>query len=245
MYSVSNKEIGENYNKTITRGRYENNYEFNRWFITPRHRAEYFMTYRAIEYHTKQVTFTECLELGPGPGTWTRVLFRSNTEGRFTLVDVSVEMQKQFLLEMRKVPNVSYFVSDFMQFSCNNKFDYFFSSRAVEYLDDKNAFFQKLSSVITEGGSGAIVTKNPLQGVRKTKEAMHQGQITMPEMKRYLSESGFTDIKFFPVVIRVPIVSRFTSRPAEYIFEKYFNKQLAIQKTNRVIESYIVTFQKR
>jgi len=184
MYSLKNKDIGTNYNSSIPQGQYKNDYEFNRWSIRPRNRAEYYMTYLSIKEHLDGVSFTSCLELGPGPGTWTRLLYRANRAAEFDLVDVSEAMHEQFRLEMRESGNVRYQVSDIMKYEPRKAYDLFFSSRAVEYLEDKVAFFTKLATIIAVGGTGIIVTKNPKQGVRKTTEPLHQGQIAMPEMKQ-------------------------------------------------------------
>ena len=244
MYSVSNNSIAAQYDSSINSGRYESDYEFNRWFIRGRNRAEYYMTYRAIKHDVASLQFTRCLELGPGPGTWTRLLFRHNPDAHFQLVDISTAMRDQFQLEMRGGENISYNVSDIMKFETDVDNDCFFSSRAVEYLSDKPAFFSRLNTFMDNGASGIIITKNPYHGVRKSKKAAHQGQISMSQMKQYLEANNFTDVQFYPVVYRIPIISRLTSEVAEFLFERRHSKQLAIKKANRIVESYIVTFTK-
>lgn len=244
MYTLQNTDIARSYNKSITGGKYVNDYEFNRWFIRARNRAEYAMTYSSIKQHVANISFKRCLELGPGPGTWTRLVYRANPAAQFDLVDISEAMKEQFELEMRSLPNVNYHVSDIMQYQTAQTYDLFFSSRAVEYFDDKPAFFKKLATLIAPQGAGVIVTKNPYHGIRKDTGAAHQGQIPMPEMKRMLEANGFIDVQFYPVVIRLPIVSRFTSEPAEYLFERRINQPLDINATNRTVESYLVKFKK-
>jgi len=228
----------------IKDGQYKNDYEFNRWFIRSRNRAEYAMTYEAIRTHVGDQVQGRCVEVGPGPGTWTRLLYRANQEASFDLVDITEAMREQFFLEMRALPNVSYHVSDVMHWSFERPYDFFFSSRAVEYFDDKVGFFKKLGSLVVAGGSGVIVTKNPYHGVRKSNLPAHQGQIPMPKMKQYLEENGFTNIQFYPVVIRIPIISRFTSELSEYIFARKVVTPLQIHKINRIVESYLVKFDK-
>ena len=242
MYSLKNADIGTGYNSGIKSEKYQNDYEFNRWFVRDRNRAEYSMTYRAIKRRLKGIRFSNCLELGPGPGTWTRLLFRANPEAGFDLVDISKEMQNQFRLEMRGGEKVKYLVNDIMDYEPARPYDLFFSSRAVEYLDDKSAFFKKLNSLINEGGRGIIVTKNPFHGVRKSKKAAHQGQVPMTEMEKLLRENGFSDIHFFPAVIRLPIVSRFTSKLSEIIFQNRIDKEPRRDAHNLIMESYVVTF---
>lgn len=244
MYTTQNADIAAQYNASITTGRYESDYEFNRWFIRARNRAEYAMTYQAIDHHVATQSFTRCLELGPGPGTWTRVLFRRQPNAQYQLVDISEAMREQFRLSMRASERVTYDVSDIMDYAASEPFTYFFSSRAVEYLDDKPAFFTKLSGLMATGAAGAILTKNPYHGVRKSKKAAHQGQIAMPAMRKYLEDNGFRDITFYPVVVRIPIISRLTSEVAEYLFARWHQRPLKEQRTNRTIESYLVTFTK-
>jgi len=243
MYTLKNKEISTGYNTGVS-GNYDNDYEFNRWNIRSRNRAEYAMTYEAIKNHLQSVEFSTCLEVGPGPGTWTRLAYRVNPKANFDLVDISEAMKEQFELEMRTLPNVHYFVDDIMTYSETKQYKLFFSSRAIEYFDDKEAFMSKLGRLIVSSGNGVIVTKNPYHGIRKDKDVGHQGQVPMPKMKKMLEENGFVDVKFYPVVVRIPIISRFTSELSEYLHEKWLNKELNITKTNRVVESYLVSFKK-
>jgi len=244
MYTLKNEEVRDSLNRGIKNGPYDNDYEFNRWFIRPRNRAEYYMTYLAVSRHLRGVQFKTCLEAGPGPGTWTRLLFRANPEAEFDLVDASEEMKNQFMLEMRGGKNVRYVVSDIMEYRAERPYDLFFSSRAVEYLDDKPGFFKKLKTLVKTGGRGLIATKNPKHGARKSKEPQHQGQISMSDMEQHLTKNGFIRIAFYPAVIRIPIVSRFTSELSEYIFHKRIEEELDINATNRIIESYLVTFER-
>jgi hypothetical protein len=160
------------------------------------------------------------------------------------LIDISEAMREQFFLEMRGGEYVNYKVMDVMSFVPEKPYDLFFSSRVVEYFDDKPGFFAKLSTLVSAGGQGVIVTKNPYHGIRKSPEPQHQGQIPMPQMKDYLTQNGFTDIRFYPAVRRIPIISRFASEPAEYLLEKNLNTELDINKKLITVESYIVVFKK-
>ena len=244
MERYSNQNIKDGYNAGIgeASSKYDNDYEFNRWFIRSRNRAEYYMTYQAIKHHLADISYQRCFELGPGPGTWTRLLYRHQPQASYQLVDISEAMQGQFMLEMRASGNVTYSVSDIMTFQADAPFDYFFSSRAVEYLEDKPAFFAKLHSLVSPGGRGAIITKNPYHGVRKSKKVAHQGQIPMAQMQTLLTEAGFSNVRCYPVVVRLPIISRLTSEVSEHLFHKWLGKELTVSKRHRFIESYLVTF---
>ncbi len=245
MFSLKNADIKAGYDRGVKGGKYQNDYEFNRWFVRDRNRAEYYMTYLAIKRRLEGISFNSCLELGPGPGTWTRLLFRANREAEFDLVDISEEMRNQFKREMRGGERVNYHVSDIMSYEPNQQYDFFFSSRAVEYLDDKPAFFKKLAGLLSSGARGIIVTKNPFHGVRKSKKAAHQGMIAMTNMEKLLRDNGFSDVHFYPAVIRLPIISRFTSKISEIIFHRRIDRELNRQAINRTTESYIVSFRKQ
>ena len=231
------------YNSVI-RGRYEGNYEFNRWFKTPRLRLDYCMMYMSLTHHLEQYAFRNCLELGPGPGTWTRLLYRKNTVAHFDLVDISKEMQEQFALEMRMQPNVSYVVSDFMEFE-GNIYDFFFSSRAVEYLEDKGAFLQKLNTLLSDSAYGVIVTKNPQHGFRKKGHVstQHSGQIAPKECADMLTQNGFIVEGIHPVILRIPFLDRVSLRPVEWLFKSVYKKPL-MRSIAPFVESYAVLFRK-
>ncbi|MAZ30045.1 hypothetical protein CL655_02050 [bacterium] len=241
MSKLPNAAIAEQYNQAMA-DKYQNDYEFNRWFIRARNRAEYAMTYQAIKHHLQPLRYTRCLELGPGPGTWTRLLYRHNPTATYQLVDISEAMREQFTLEMRTLPNVTYTLSDIAQFESAERFDIFFSSRAIEYLDDKPAFFAQLKTLLKPGSTGVVITKNPYHGIRKSKKATHQGQLTIETMHQSLREHGFTDISSYPVVVRIPLMSRLTSEVAEYFFKQWYTEPLAPAAKHRLIESYITVF---
>lgn len=241
---LKNKKIKDLYSDVIP-GRYQNNYEFNRWFVSPRDRLDYFMTHFAIQHHLSGTTFESCLEFGPGPGTWTRLLYRQNPKAKFDLVDISAEMKNQFELEMRTKDNVAYHLTDIMDFRPSEPYDFFFSSRAIEYLEDKKGFLKKLhNDFLRPGGKGMIVTKNPLFNPghqKKDTRFQHQGQIPSSEMIKMLQDAGFSNIKVYPVIIR-KIWDRFSFGFSEKKFLKIYNSPLADENL-RITESYLIVFE--
>ena len=89
--------IGSDYIKILLLQALEREeYEFNIWFTTPRLFLDYWMTHQVINYHLAKLKFNSCLELGPGPGTWTKLLFRHSPEADFDLVDISLHNLGQF-----------------------------------------------------------------------------------------------------------------------------------------------------
>lgn len=242
---IKNKEIKEFYDQHISE-RYENDYEFNRWFLTPRLRADYFMNYMAIKNHVSDIDFKTCLELGPGPGTWTSVLYKMQPNAEYDLVDISNAMRDQFSLEMRESENVTYNVQDILKFESEKKYDLFFSSRAVEYLEDKKLFLEKVYSLLNDGGQGVIITKNKDFGFRRRKENrfQHQGQMSPEEFKDLLNEVGFRNVRVFPVIIRTPIVDRLYTGLSEKIFKKNINVELKSSTMSSLSESFLIKFKK-
>lgn len=240
-----NKKIKDFYDSNID-DKYKNDYEFNRWFKNPRLRLDYYMTYKSIKYHLGDIKFESCLELGPGPGTWTRILYKKNPEAIFDLVDISTSMKCQFIHEMRQQPNINYVIGDINEYSFQKEHDFFFSSRAIEYLDDKKKLLENIFKNLKSSGHGMLVTKNPDFGLFhriKTNRWQHSGQISILELTGMLKGTGFTGIKAYPVIVRLPIIDRINQNLAEKLFEKVYKHEVS---TNILpfVESYIIIFKK-
>lgn len=225
--------------------KYSGHYEFNRWFINKRAWMDYCMTYRSILHHTQNVGFETCFELGPGPGTWTRLLYRSNPNAEFTLLDISSEMKKQFYLEMRSCENISYKIGNFMEYDYDRKYDLFFSSRAFEYLPDKEDAIRRIGGLLNTGGICIIATKNPellaLKSNRRDK--LHSAQISASEFRALLGKFGFSSVRVFPVVARLPIMDRFVLRLSMRAFERSYKRES--KKIPFYAESYVVVCRKK
>lgn len=241
METLKNAAVKEKYDSLIA-NEYENEYEFERWHTSQRLLLDYSMMYRSIRHHTKDLAFTRAVELGPGPGTWTRVLYRYHPDATYELVDISEEMKQQFYLEMRGGENVTYHVSDIYDYEDEGKFDLFFSSRAIEYIEDPSAVLRKVKKLLTADGEGVIVTKNPdyLRLRKRRKDAFHSGDISPTSLTIMLSEAGFGDIKVFPCIVRIPVLDRITTYFSEKLFKEGYKK--ATSRLSRFTESYVVTF---
>ncbi len=243
--TATNKDIKHLYNTSIDE-KYEGDYEFRRWFLTDRLRLDYYMTRTAIAHHLKHISFSSCLEFGPGAGTFSALPFRKNPKAQFDLLDISEAMKKQFHLELRGADNVQYRLNDILEYEPESMYDLFYSIRAVEYVDDKKAFFKKVCSLLNPGGHGLIVTKNPFYGSAEHGEStrsQHTGKLSMSEMKQLLEESGFSHVNIFPVIFRLPLIERLTLKFTEKYFEKNYAHPVS-SKISKYMESYIVTFQK-
>ena len=249
--TFSNNDVRKFYDSQISE-KFDNEYEFRRWHKDPQDRSDYFTIHESIARRIIGVKFADYFELGPGPGTWTTLFYRANPNAAFTLVDISKEMSNQYSLEMRTLPNVEYIVSDLLDFKESKKIDLFFSSRALEYIEDKKAAIKKISELMRPGAQGYIITKNPERGLKRRVDSrpLHQGQISFKELKQLLSENGFSHIEAYPSVVRMPAGRLFPSWArtlfGEMLYRHYANKKFSESMSwlSRITESYIVTFVK-
>ena len=183
-------------------------YEENRWFRDPIQRAAYDMTRRSVERQALTVPFTRYFELGPGPGTWTKLFVAREPEASFTLVDISEEMIRAAQRALPPDARVTCLVRDFSEFATPQTYDLFFSSRAFEYLPDKAAAVKKIMALLAPGGRGFIITKTPkywrdrLRG--RNPSAFHRGQISPRRFRRLLRKCGARDVALYPVTVSVP-----------------------------------------
>ncbi|PIP67256.1 MAG: hypothetical protein CO042_04085 [Parcubacteria group bacterium CG_4_9_14_0_2_um_filter_41_8] len=245
MSNEQNQKIKDLYETSI-KDKYKNDYEFRRWFLSERLRLDYFMTRTAIMYHMRDDSFVSCLEFGPGSGIFTPIAYRRNPNAKFDLIDISEEMKNQFALEVRGRDNVNYIVGDILEHEFNQKYDFFYSVRAIEYVEDKEVLFKNIYSLMNEGGKGVIVTKNPFYGSAEHGDGtrwQHTGKLGIKDMRNILNASGFKSVAIYPVIVRFPVIERFTLKFTEKYFNKIYRNPIS-EQMSRFIESYIVMFEK-
>lgn len=238
-------DFGEIYNRKV-REEFGGQYEKHRWFKTPVARASYVMTAWSINRHfiNRGLKFENCLEVGPGPGTWTKLILNQNPGANYDLVDISSEMLDSAKRNIAN-PNVKYFLADFMKFSSDKTYDLFFSSRAIEYFKDKIGMVRKIYNLTQTGTTGCIVTKTPhylrarLRG--KKYSNMHLDQISPPDMRVILAQAGFRNIEMYPATMVFPILKLpFLNKLLFLIFRNF-----ELNPISRFFsESYIVIFRK-
>ena len=222
-------------------------YEFNRWFSERGQRENYHAMREAIQHHLRDIPFGRCLEVGCGPGTWTRVLREARPLASFTLVDLSKVMLGK-ARENLGDDGFTYVAGDFLAVRVDRKFDFFFSSRAIEYVPDQPLFVRKVGELLLPGGRVLIVTKNPhhlsrrLEGLVRSPNVVHSGQIAYSDLIGLLQESGFRDVKAFPCVVTFPPVRKsfWLSRK---IWERIYRQEMR-PGWSLLVESYIVRFTK-
>lgn len=245
---METSEIKDIYNKII-KEKYKGDYEYNRWFKTSFLKAGYDMARRSIEFHlfeNDRLKFKNYLELGPGAGTWTKLFLERYNQVSFDLVDISQEMLEIAKRSLSQYKNIRFFETDFLKFSPEKKYDFFFSSRAIEYFSDKRKTIKYIASLLQKGGQGFIITKTPqylrnkILG-RKISE-IHKGQISPEALKEMLEKNDFGDIEIYPVAMIFPILkSVFLNK----LFHRIFYKHQLNFVSEFFSESYCVKFTKK
>ena len=241
---MDTKKVKEKYNHDIV-NKFGSDYENKRWFINDIQKGAYEMTLASIKEHVLSEDFSDCVELGPGHGTWTNFLLESHRSSSFDLVDISEQMLNLVKKRFGDNENVRYFESDFLQFEPDKSYDFFFSSRAIEYIPDKNRVVKKMLSLIESGGSGFLITKTPKymrnKILRRTISHFHQGQILPRRLAKILVDSGAGDVRVYPVTFSFPLVqSVFLNK----LLHKLFYKIPLNFMSQFFAESYCVTFKK-
>lgn len=233
----------------IAKEKREGEYEYRRWFKTPLLMAGYEMEKKSIEYHllkSDKLKFKDYLELGPGAGTWTKIFLEKYKEANFDLIDISEEMLKAAKKSLSQFGNIRFFNEDFIKFDSDKKYDFFFSSRAIEYIKDKEKAIEKLENLLVSGGGGFIITKNPRYFIsrilgRKIPE-LHKGQISPNLLKGLLDKFGFKDIEIYPVAMVFPVVK---SPLLNKMLYKFFYRCQLNFLSGFFAESYCVKFSKK
>jgi SAM-dependent methyltransferase len=244
---MENEAAKEFYN-TVMPEKFGDDYEYTRWFKDSIRRAGYAQTKSAIERHVlsrEGLEPTRILELGPGAGTWTRFLIERFPDTYIDLLDISSEMLARSRSTLGVNDKLNFIEADILKWTPEGTYDFFFSSRVLEYISDKRAFAKKVFESLAPGSNAFLITKMPhyererFLG-RKTSD-FHHGQIAPVALKDTLHEAGFIDVDLFPVTVSVPLL-----RSA--ILNRLFGAILARWKLGPFgmffTESYCVLFRK-
>lgn len=243
---MNTNDIKQKYNQEIP-GRYNFEYEYNRWFATPLLHSGFKMMQNTIQNQVlgDDLAVQNILELGPGAGTWTKMLKARFTQTNFDLVDISKEMlalARKALGDDRFV----YFESDFLDWHSAKKYDLFFSARALEYFPHKSPVIAKIFSLLNHDKYGFIITKNPqywrYQIVGRKIPDMHRQQIKPKDLKYILNKTGFTAIEFYPAVMTLPFFKSAVLN--NFLFKLLGNFKLNII-SQLFTEAYLVKFKKQ
>jgi SAM-dependent methyltransferase len=233
-------------------------YEFQRWKDNELRKRDFDQTRNTIEYHFKNIKCFSLLEIGCGPGTWTKII-RDRSQ-IYIALDISsemIELAKKSLAGL----NIEYICGDFQEKSLieGRKFDVIFSSRAFEYMEAKERASKLFFDLLHDQGSVYIITKNPFltqrlldRFIAKFKKRpfdtawLHVGQISPFLFRRFLKKVGFNEIKIFPVIfdfyipgMRFRLIRKIQLIISNYLWCLNFKKKLSLFLLP-FIESYLI-----
>lgn len=241
---MNNEDIKKFYNTTL-KNSYKNDYEFRRWFESSQKRAGFFSTKNTLEKLLINYTpsYKSYIELGPGPGTWTQLFLKQGIMIDF--VDISEEMLKMLKVRFTGYDNMRFFCSDFLLFNSDRTYDLFFSSRAIEYFDNKQKLVSSIYDLLNVGGMGIVVTKMPhyrrSSVFKKTLTSIHQSQIHYKELTGLLEKQGCAVLGVYGTTFVFPFVH-------SGLLDRFLYKIFARHPLNSVssffCESYTVVFKK-
>lgn len=205
------------------------------------------MTAQTIHTHVLPIlkNASDILEVGPGPGTWTKLLLSSNPNAAYTLVDISATMLARARSELVRNGNITFVENDILCFSADKKFNGFFSSRAIEYMPDKAAVAGTIAALLSRDAYGALITKTPKSLFNRlcgrNVSDLHGGQIAPRELTNLLRVAGLEVIGVYTATTTVPIIgSAFLNR---ILFRLIWRIPLFYPLTI-LTESYCVVFKK-
>lgn len=235
------------YNHTMP-GKVGEDYEHARWHATPLLFSQYRMM---VDVLTRVIapmarSAQHVLEVGPGPGTWTTFLLQANPQAKYDLVDISREMLSRASKNLADRSNVSFVESDLLALSSSRPFDFFFSSRAIEYMPDKNAIVQKIASLLVPGARGVIITKMPKPFFDwvcgRTSSSLHGAQVAPRVLVRLFRTHGFAVEKVRIATATVPRIGSASLNRAVYMLLKHIPLFFPF---TIFAESYLITFRKQ
>lgn len=219
-------------------------YEKKRWFKDKASEEKYSETEKAINFHLNN-RFKDVLEIGCGPGTWSRILLKHTKN--LVLLDISKEMLRQAKKRLKKEKlKIAYVCSDFENFKTKKKFDLIFSSRAIEYMPNKERVIKKINGFLKDGGKVIIITKNPMRRwkhliFKKDVEKIHKNWISIKEFKNLLEKFKFKKIEIYPAVFSVmPFPNFILTRKLNMFFHLLFYKIKIFSLIALSLESYVV-----
>ncbi|MGD0976854.1 MAG: glycosyltransferase [Minisyncoccia bacterium] len=225
--------------------KYSGEYEYNRWFKNKISKAGFDMTEMAIKRSFNKLDFRDYLEVGPGPGTWTRYFLNKWPKANFDLVDASSEMLRLAENKLGAGQNIRYIHSDFDEFESDKTYDFFFSSRALEYFPDKQLTVDKICKMLKPRARGLIITKNPRYWAYKLNDKdlpeIHKMQISPVTLEELFKKNNINDVTMYPATITIPVVkSAFLNKLAFSIFGNFKLNFLS----KLLAESYCLYFTK-
>lgn len=201
-------------------------YMQRRWLKSPATRWDYNITCRTILEELQPGPDDRVLEIGCGPGTWTREVAQYCRE--VVAVDISESMIQSAQIYTEGLP-VRFIHSDFLKSEPEGKFDKVFSARAIEYMEDWDLMARKIARLLRPGGTAVLITKTrlsiwrgrtrlvygrwPFGWLKKLGIAPEARPRDVPkqyvrspgQLLRYFAPHGLSAVNIRPVVVRLPV----------------------------------------
>ncbi len=213
-------------------------YQQLRWFKTRLTRLEYAQTEDALltQFHFVPENKGRYLEIGCGPGTWTKVVAPHAAE--VVALDISANMIAQARQYVAGLNNITFVHGDAAQYQPEGQIDGFFSFRVIEYIDGWQDVLTRVAAHVRPGGRAVVCTKTPLSvyrgtgrerwfttGIRHTvarawrsvrgqpeppSDGFWQEYVSPDALQRTLEQAGFTDFELVPAIYGLPVFWRGT-----------------------------------
>lgn len=212
-------------------------YQQLRWFKTRLTRLEHTQTEEALLAQFRFSKAERYLEIGCGPGTWTKVVAPRCAE--VFALDISANMIEQAKRYVGDAGHVTFIHGDAAQYQPREQIDGIFSFRVLEYVDGWRELLTRVAAQVPAGGQAVICTKTPFSVYRGTgrerwfttgvRRAFGQAKrwvlrqkapeqnlvfwqkyISPRQMQTVLENAGFTDFRVVPAIFGLPIFMRGT-----------------------------------
>ncbi len=224
----------------------DSGYEYVRWFSSPRKIRQYEYSLRSLLFHLEDIEIKNCLEVGCGPGTWTKILLKKYPGANFLCVDISKEMIKQFEKNVGERKRVKTIVSNFLDVKLKKEsFDFIFCSRAIEYIPNKSEVIRKFYNILKNDGKGIIISSPPHPKLvtlkklfRRKIDIEHKNRIFVEDLANLLIRAGFIRVEVYPILF-----SDFPLVPNRLLFNKLYKKRWSLL-SKIFASSYLVKFEK-
>ena len=235
------------FNEAAT-GQAYGSYEERRWGANDRVKAQQEQATSFLSHRVLNLLPTTgiVMELGPGPGTWTRLIAEHAPKVKFILIDIAKEMLERAQQAIGEERVLEAIETDFTYAApAPASVDFFFSSRAIEYVPDKYKGVQTIATALKKGGAGCVITKMPkplmnrLSG--REQSTLHSGQISPRSLRSAFVAAGLTITHIYPVTFAVPLLR---SAVLDRVVGKVFSAVPLNPFSALFAESYAVIFHK-
>ena len=222
-------------------------YENARWHSSAFVEAQYAMMQDVLARHVlpRIQRVKRVFEVGPGAGTWSRVLIKGLPNAQFTLLDISSEMLARAQVALGKSDNLSYVEHDFVSYKSDEQFDVIFSSRAIEYMPDKVAVALATATLLRRDGLGIFITKMPKPLLDRIAGrhlgGFHKGQIAPSALARLFKDAGLKVVAIRMATASVPL---FHSPRLNRLAYRLFRSIPLVFPLTWLAESYIIIVRK-